>query len=152
MTDTTSAPAEVLSLSYFSADLNQDITVQGYLLRLLSDLWRKEDEFNSKRPFGNSGWQWEVYGALIEAGHMPGELDADGCIVDFDERAGEALVLSLIGQMGTAVQEAKRLREAFVQLEATCVFEMEQTDSRKEAANWLVCRNAARAALAGGGS
>lgn len=152
MTPEAPAPPEALNLSFFSDDLNQDITVRGYLLRLLSDLWRKEDDFNSKRPFGNSGWQWEVYGALIEAGYIPGELDEDGGIEDVDEQAGTAFVLSLIDQMGTAAQEAKRLREAFVQLEATCVFEMEQTDSRKEAANWLVCLNAARAALAAGGS
>ena len=97
-------PTEALSLTFHSGDLNQDITVRGYLLRLLSDLWRKEESFNGKRPFGNSGWQWEVYGALIEAGYIPGELDEDGCILDVDEQAGEAFVLSLIDQMGAAAQ------------------------------------------------
>ena len=115
MTTETPAPAEALSLTFFSGDLNQDITVQGYLQRLLSDLWQKEESFNGKRPFGNSGWQWEVYGALIEAGHIPGEIDEDGCIEDVDEQAGEAFVLSLIGQMGTAALARAKAAEAEVQ-------------------------------------
>lgn len=110
----TPAPAEALSLTFFSGDLNQDITVQGYLQRLLSDLWQKEESFNGKRPFGNSGWQWEVYGALIEAGHIPGEIDEDGCIEDVDEQAGEAFVLSLIGQIGTAALARAEEAEARV--------------------------------------
>ena len=101
-------PTEALSLTFHSGDLNQDITVRGYLLRLLSDLWRKEESFNGKRPFGNSGWQWEVYEALIEAGYIPGELDKDGGILDFDEEVASAFMHRLIWHLDAAPAQEDR--------------------------------------------
>jgi hypothetical protein len=29
-------------------------------------LWDEEDSFSGKRPFGNSGWKWDVYTAFLE--------------------------------------------------------------------------------------
>lgn len=86
-----------LRLKFRSDDLNQEITVAGYLRRLLTDLWKKEEEFNSKRPFGNSGWTWEVYIALIEGGFIPGEEDEFGW--EFDEPAARTFVLALIDHL-----------------------------------------------------
>jgi hypothetical protein len=43
-------------------------TVADYLVALLKTLWREEQGFSGKRPFGNSSWQWEVYESLGEAG------------------------------------------------------------------------------------
>lgn len=97
-----------LSHSFFCGDLGQEVTVRGYLLRLLSDLWRKEESFNGKRPFGNSGWQWEVYEALIEAGYIPGELDEDGGILDFDEEAASAFMHRLIWHLDASPAQGPR--------------------------------------------
>lgn len=88
-----------LRLEFHSNDLGQNITVAGYLQRLLTDLWQQEDMFNSKRPFGNSGWTWEVYGALIEARLIPGTLDEDGCIEDFDEPQARAFMARVIAHL-----------------------------------------------------
>ena len=51
-------------------------TVRHYLWCLLHAVWTEEEGFNGKRPFGNSGWQHEVTGPLIEA-HLcePDEAD-----------------------------------------------------------------------------
>lgn len=71
-------------------------TVRDYLKALLSNLWRKEESFSGKRPFGNSGWQHDVYAALVRAGAIKGALDEDGYPFDIDYAAGEAAVLEAI--------------------------------------------------------
>lgn len=54
-------------------------TVGGYLQALLRQLWEKEDGFSGKRPFGNSGWPYDLYLPLIAAGAVKGgTLDGDG--------------------------------------------------------------------------
>jgi hypothetical protein len=53
-------------------------TIRGYLKALLTAVWRKEEGFSGKRPFGNSGWVYDVYQAMVKAGHVPGKLDQDG--------------------------------------------------------------------------
>jgi hypothetical protein len=43
-------------------------TVKEYLKKLLEALWDEGEGFSGKRPFGNSGWEYELYGALEDAG------------------------------------------------------------------------------------
>ena len=54
---------------------------------MLITLWNEEEGFSGKRPFGNSGWKWEIYTALVSAKVVDGKLDEDGYIeeVDFPE-------------------------------------------------------------------
>jgi hypothetical protein len=44
------------------------MVVGAYLVRILAEVWAKEESFSGKRPFGNSGWKHNVYDALIAAG------------------------------------------------------------------------------------
>lgn len=55
-------------------------TVREYMSLLLVTLWREEANFSGKRPLGWSGWEWEVYEALIKAGLVEGTctVDEDG--------------------------------------------------------------------------
>ena len=46
--------------------MREGITVCEYLERLLLTLWEEKDNFSSKRPFGNSGWEYDLYEILIE--------------------------------------------------------------------------------------
>lgn len=46
--------------------------VQEYLCALLEDVWRYEEGFDGKRPFGNSGWQDDLYTPLVVAGFTGG--------------------------------------------------------------------------------
>jgi hypothetical protein len=48
-------------------------TVRAYLLALLRDVWTAGENFDGKRPFGNSGWEGELYETLIGAGLVDDE-------------------------------------------------------------------------------
>lgn len=74
-------------------------TVRSYLKDLLHTLWVEEEGFSGKRPFGNSGWQFDVYQALVRAGVLEGTLDDEGFLDDVDRDAGEQLVLAAIQQV-----------------------------------------------------
>jgi hypothetical protein len=71
-------------------------TVGEYLSKLLINLWTKEEGFDSKRPFGNSGWQYEVYKALYTNGIIEGEYDEeyDELEVNYDDV--DAIITSAI--------------------------------------------------------
>jgi hypothetical protein len=75
------------------------VTVRDYLVKLLATAWCDEQSFDGKRPFGNSGWQDEVYRPLVAAGLIIGTLDEDGCIEDADYDAGEELILACIDSL-----------------------------------------------------
>jgi hypothetical protein len=75
-------------------------TIRDYLVCLLADVWKYGEGFNGKRPFGNSGWEWEIYAALVKAGHITGRFDEDGYIEDADRTTGDALVAAAIQALG----------------------------------------------------
>jgi len=96
----TLAISQVLQTPIVSDDLDGTRTLREYLTHLLLTLWREEEGFNGKRPFGNSGWQWDVYRCLIKAGAIKGSLDSDGFIEHFNEVEGRELMLRAIQAMG----------------------------------------------------
>lgn len=67
-------------------------TVRDYLIELLARLWIEEEGFSAKRPFGNSGWAYEVYTPLIAAGLIDGTLDEDGYVDEIDVAAADDLI------------------------------------------------------------
>ncbi len=76
-------------------------TVRDYLVALLTELWREEAGFSSKRPFGTGGWQYDVYVPMIRAGLVAGTLDEDDDPGDdFDYREADKLILAAIDQLG----------------------------------------------------
>jgi hypothetical protein len=46
-------------------------TVRDYLMALLRKLWDEGEEFSGKHPFGDSGWQYDLYASLADAGLIP---------------------------------------------------------------------------------
>ena len=80
----------------FSSDAGDDITVRDYLRTLLMTLWEEEEGFSGKRPFGNSGWKYDLYEPLIAGGFIAGSLDEDGCVNDVDVKIAGAYVCDLI--------------------------------------------------------
>ena len=90
---------KLLDMEFESTDLNYELTIREYLKKLLETLWKEGDGFSGKRPFGNGGWQYDIYRSLIGCGAISGELDEDGCIEEFDEKAAEKLVLELIDEL-----------------------------------------------------
>lgn len=75
-------------------------TVRSYLLTLLETVWREGEMFNGKRPFGNSGWQYDLYLPLIQARLVAGKLDEDGYIDSVDDRTADAMIASAIQSLG----------------------------------------------------
>lgn len=75
-------------------------TIGGYLRALLKELWQEGEGFSSKRPFGNSGWEYELYNALVTAKAVKGEVDEYGDLVNFDQDAANKLIFKAIASMG----------------------------------------------------
>lgn len=95
---TTEIYEKALSAVLINFELEGVVTVKDYLYNLLATLWQEQEGFDGKRPFGNSGWEYDIYAALIGAGVISGELDEDGYIDSIDNSvAAHQLVMDLIG-------------------------------------------------------
>ena len=67
-------------------------TIRDYLKQLLLALFVEGQGFSGKRPFGNSGWEWDVFIPLVREGLVPGKLDAQGWIEEVDSDAAQKLI------------------------------------------------------------
>ena len=74
-------------------------TLRDYLITLLLEVW-KDNEFTAKRPFGNSGWRYDIYKPMIQRGIVEGKLDEWGYIESLDETRAEGLVVGAIYALG----------------------------------------------------
>jgi hypothetical protein len=90
-----SDPSVVLALPMQENDARAS-TVREYLIALVAELWREGECFSGKRPFGNSGWECDLYHPLLTAGLIDGELDENGYIEDVDDKAGAKLIAAAI--------------------------------------------------------
>jgi len=93
---------QVLDLRLPGNDADAD-TVRDYLIALLLEVWDQEQGFSGKRPFGNSGWQYEIYVPIIRAGLVAGTLDEyDSPNDDFSTHDADRLILAAINELGRA--------------------------------------------------
>lgn len=67
------------------SDAGENITVRDYLRILLEKVWEDGEGFSGKRPFGNSGWEHDLYRPLALGGYIKG--DAEG-FVEWEDRSG----------------------------------------------------------------
>lgn len=74
-------------------------TIREYLCNLLLTLWEEGEGFSGKRPFGNSGWDYDLLEPLLKAGLIEGSIDEDGYVETMDEKAGNALIHSAIKRL-----------------------------------------------------
>jgi hypothetical protein len=80
-------------------------TIRDFLFGLLSKLWKDGEDFNGKRPFGNSSWDWDVFAALMKAGLISGTFDEDGYIDDCDEQHGDRLIKAAIAALASRTEQ-----------------------------------------------
>lgn len=81
----------------FDSDAGDDLSVREWLCDLLQTVWSEGECFSGKRPWGNSGWEYDIYNSLAKAGVIPGELDEDGCLIELkDANMAAAYVSDLI--------------------------------------------------------
>lgn len=98
----TPTPAEILALPMQENDAGA-ATIRDYLVELLKTLWREGENFSGKRPFGSSGWEYELHLELGRAGFVTMTFDEDGCVDQYDraeERRGNRLILEAINALG----------------------------------------------------
>lgn len=74
-------------------------TVRDYLKTLLLALWKEGECFSGKRPFGNSGWEYEVYLALVKARVVAGKTGENDDLEDVDERAAGRAISAAIAAL-----------------------------------------------------
>lgn len=98
---TTPTGAEILAVPLPKNDADA-ATIHDYLVALLAVLWREEEGFSGKRPFGNSGWAYEVYAGLADAGLIEATRDEDGYLNDVDVPVADALVQRAIAALGAS--------------------------------------------------
>jgi hypothetical protein len=89
----------------FDCDIGDDITIRDYLRTLLMTLWEEGDGFSGKRPFGNSGWEYDLYAPLVKGGFVAGKFNEDGYIQELDDTIAHAYVLDLILAVFNGVAE-----------------------------------------------
>lgn len=94
-------PQQLLNLPLGPNDAHVD-TLRDYLIALLRLVWRDEECFDGKRPFGNSGWQYDLYEPLIRAGYVTGTLDEHGRVQwwEVDCRTANELIEEAIRALG----------------------------------------------------
>lgn len=83
---------EILELPVRRHDLGASLSMRQYFERLFTKLWDDPNHFNGKRPYGNSGWKWDVYVTLIKHGVIDGNLDEDDCVAEIDEKKASEFI------------------------------------------------------------
>ena len=72
------------------------------LLQLLLTLWQEAERFSGKRPFGNSGWEYELHYALAEAGVIKATFyeEEDWKELDeYDEKEANAIIQKALDEL-----------------------------------------------------
>ena len=86
------------SINRLPLQKNNDAEVNNigeYLSKLLCQLIDEEEGFDSKRPFGNSGWLYELFRPLIDFNFIEGNI-YEGTIEECDEDNGKRILKELI--------------------------------------------------------
>jgi hypothetical protein len=93
----------LLDARFDCEDLDGNVSIREYLHALLTKLWGEGEGFSGKRPFGNSGWEYDLYRALILAGAVQGELEAETGYINRISREEQdkanTIIFGLIGEM-----------------------------------------------------
>jgi hypothetical protein len=90
---------EISQLEFYSTALHEKITIEWFLIKLLSAVWQQES-LSGKEVFGNSKWKHDVGKALVSAGYVYGKLDAHGCLEDCDYTSSDLIIQEVIGRLG----------------------------------------------------
>ena len=90
----------ILSLPMPEHDTNAK-TVREYLFNLLRKVWNDKESFSGKRPYGNSGWEYDVYKALAAAGYAKGSLNDDGDLDEIDTDEADEIIAAAIDYLAT---------------------------------------------------
>jgi hypothetical protein len=85
----------VLDLPMGPNDANA-ATIRDYMKALLRKIVRQGESFSGKRPFGNSGWESDLFIPLVAAGLVPGAFGEGGYLDYCDEAAATVILLNAV--------------------------------------------------------
>lgn len=88
--------SKLLDLQMNNSCYSEGFTLRHFFLELLSTLWQEDERFSGKRPFGNSGWRYDVYAVLIRNGLIAGSLDSDNFVKEVDTVEADLFVTNNI--------------------------------------------------------
>jgi len=88
--------SNVLDLKFKSMDLRKIVTIRQFFYELMKKLWIEQDNFNGKRPFGNSSWDADLIVCLVKNKLIKGKIDVDGYLEDYDNNELDKFVTSKI--------------------------------------------------------
>lgn len=74
-------------------------TIRDYMKALLRAVITETDAFSGKRPFGNSGWDWDMHIPLVKAKLVDGKIGSDGYLDEHDAEAADALIIAAIDDL-----------------------------------------------------
>lgn len=76
-------------------------TIRDYMKALLRAVLTETEGFSGKRPFGNSGWDWDMHIPLVRAGLVRGTMDSDDdqYISEHDAEAADKLLLDAVNDL-----------------------------------------------------
>ena len=93
---------QILALEFHSNDLDKDITVKDFMKELLSTLFKEMECFSGKRPFGNSGWEYDMAICFVKNKIISGTIEdlGDGDIdIDFDSNDFDKMIQKIISDL-----------------------------------------------------
>jgi hypothetical protein len=92
MANKAKTPLAALDAFRFDSDAGDNLTPREWLCDLLLTLWHDGEGFSGKRPWGNSGWETDIYKPLAQHGFIKATLTPWGDKpdeVDVDMTQGE---------------------------------------------------------------
>lgn len=95
---------EILELKFESTDLGKEISIKDFFKELLTTLFKEGECFSGKRPFGNSGWDYDLCVCLAKNGIINGRNQIDPDYPededwDYDSAEEEKKILELIKEL-----------------------------------------------------
>jgi hypothetical protein len=90
---------EISQLEFYSTDLHEKITIEWFLIKLLSAVWQ-QGTLSGKKVFDNNKWKHDVGKALVSAGYVYGKLDEYGCLEECDYESSDLIIQEIIGRLG----------------------------------------------------
>lgn len=90
---------KILELEFESTDLDKTITIKDFFKELLTTLFKEGECFSGKRPFGNSGWEWDLKICLVKNGIIKGKYDSKYDDWNFDSEEADKKIFELIKEL-----------------------------------------------------
>lgn len=92
---------EILDLEFESSDLGRTVTIREFFKELLTTLFKEGEGFSGKRPFGNSGWDYDLCVCLVQYEIISGTASEYGGFTDwdYDIKEAEEKILELIKEL-----------------------------------------------------